>query len=464
MPTDDIRQLLKATTERSLRYLSSLDGRRVSPAPQAVAALRGFDVPLQREPLPAEDVLQELDALGSPATMAMAGPRFFGFVIGASLPTALAANWLASAWDQNTGLYNSTPGTSHIEHVALKWLLDVLGLPPECAGAFVTGTTVAHITALAAARHAVLARAGWNVEADGLFGAPPITVITSAEAHPTLFKALGVVGLGRNRVVKIPTDGQGRARAELMPRIAGPTIVCLQAGNVNTGSFDPIAAIAPAARAAGAWVHVDGAFGLWARVAPSRAYLAEGVEIADSWATDAHKWLNVPYDSGIAFVRDGEALRKSMAISAEYLPTVTANRNPSDFTPELSRRARGVDVWAAMRALGRAGIEEMVERHCRQARTFAERLSAAGFEILNDVVLNQVLVSFGDADATRRVIAGIQEEGTCWAGETVWQGKTAMRISVISWATTDDDVERSVSAMVRVAEKVLGPRPSVIST
>jgi glutamate/tyrosine decarboxylase-like PLP-dependent enzyme len=456
MPADNLKHLLTSTTERSLRYLASLDDRRVSPGPEAVAALRGLDIALQQEGMRDEDVLHELDTIGSPATMGMAGPRFFGFVIGASLPAALAANWLASAWDQNTGLYNSTPGTSHIEQVALRWLLDVLRLPADCAGAFVTGTTVAHITALAAARHAVLARAGWNVEADGLFGAPPITVITSAEAHPTLYKALGVVGLGRNRVVKIPTDAQGRIRADAMPRIAGPTIVCLQAGNVNTGSFDPMSAIAPAARAAGAWVHVDGAFGLWARVAPSRAHLAEGIEHADSWATDAHKWLNVPYDSGVAFVRDGDALRKSMAISAEYLPTATANRNPSDYTPELSRRARGVDIWAALRALGRSGVEEMVERHCRQARRFAERLSGAGFEILNDVVLNQVLVSFGTPEQTRRVIAAIQDDGTCWAGETVWQGKTAMRISVISWATTDADVERSVDAMVRVARRTVG--------
>ena len=463
MSRDELKQLLASTTDRSLRYLRSLDGRRVSPGAQAVAGLSAFDVPLQQESRRAEDVLDELDAIGSPATMAMAGPRFFGFVIGASLPAALAANWLASAWDQNTGLYNSTPGTSHIEQVALRWLLDLLDLPRDAAGAFVTGTTVAHITALAAARHAVLARAGWNVEADGLFGAPPITVITSAEAHPTLFKALGVVGLGRNRVVKVPTDHQGRARADKFPRISGPTIVCLQAGNVNTGAFDPIAEVAPAAREAGAWVHVDGAFGLWARVAPTRAHLAEGIDQADSWATDAHKWLNVPYDSGVAFVRDGDALRKSMAISAEYLPTATANRNPSDFTPELSRRARGVDIWAALRSLGRDGVEEMVERHCRQARAFAERLSAAGFEILNDVVLNQVLVSFGDADTTRRIIAAIQEEGTCWAGETVWQGKTAMRISVISWATTDEDVERSAGAMVRVAQDVLGPRPSAVN-
>jgi glutamate/tyrosine decarboxylase-like PLP-dependent enzyme len=335
--------------------------------------------------------------------------------------------------------------------VALKWLLDVLRLPRDCAGAFVTGTTVAHIAALAAARHAVLQRVGWDVEANGLFGAPPITVITSAEAHPTLFKALGVVGLGRNRVVKVPVDGQGRMRTDALPRISGPTIVCVQAGNVNTGSFDPVHEIGPRARDAGAWVHVDGAFGLWARVAPGLAHLAEGVEHADSWATDGHKWLNVPYDSGIAFVRDAEALRKSMAVSAEYLPTETEHRNPSDYTPELSRRARGVDIWAAMRSLGRAGLAEMIERNCRQARQFAEGLSAAGFEILNDVVLNQVLVSFGEPEETRRVIAAIQREGTLWAGETVWQGQTAMRISVSSWATTDADVDQCITSISRIA-------------
>lgn len=451
MPSDELKRLLRATTDRSVRYLASLDTRRVSPSEEAIDALDAFDVPLQNESIDPERVLEELDTTGSPATMAMAGPRFFGFVIGGSLPAALAANWLASAWDQNTGLYNSTPATAALEQVALKWLLDVLGLPRDCAGAFVTGTTVAHIAALAAARHAVLERAGWDVEANGLFGAPPITVITSAEAHPTLFKALGVVGLGRNRVVRVPVDDQGRMRADALPRISGPTIVCVQAGNVNTGSFDPIYEIGPRTRDAGAWVHVDGAFGLWARAAPRLAHLADGIEHADSWATDGHKWLNVPYDNGIAFVRDGDALRKAMAVSAEYLPTETQQRNPSDYTPELSRRARGVDIWAAMRSLGRAGLAEMIERNCRQARQFAEGLSAAGFEILNDVVLNQVLVSFGEPDDTRRVIAAIQSEGTLWAGETVWQGQTAMRISVSSWATTDADVERCIAAIARIA-------------
>lgn len=447
----DLRTLLSEAAERSTRYLTDLNTRRVAPDPKAVEELSAFDVPLQQKPRDPAAVLRELDAIGSPATMAIAGPRFFGFVMGGSLPGALAANWLASAWDQNTGLYNITPVTATLEEVALKWVLDLLQLPSGCAGGFVTGTTVAHITALAAARHAVLARSGWNVEADGLFGAPPINVVVSDEAHPTLHKALGVIGLGRNRVTRVPTDGQGRMRLDAMPPLDARTIVCTQAGNVNTGACDPIADIIARARAADAWVHVDGAFGIWARVAPSRAHLVRGVEGADSWATDGHKWLNVPYDSGIAIVRDGHALRAAMAVSAEYLPTETPRRNPSDHTPELSRRARGVDVWAALRSLGRSGIEELVERNCRQARRFAEAFGAAGFRVLNDVVLNQVLVAFGDADATQRAIASLQADGTCWCGGTTWQGQAAMRISVCSWATTDADVERSIEAVLRAA-------------
>jgi glutamate/tyrosine decarboxylase-like PLP-dependent enzyme len=450
----DLGALLSETAARATDYLEGLDERAVAPDPTAVAALTRLDVPLPDAPTDAATVLRELDAIVSPATMAMAGPRFFGFVIGGSLPAALAADWLAAAWDQNTGLYNSTPGTAHIEQAALAWLLDVLGLPADCAGAFVTGTTVAHVTALAAARHAVLARAGWNVEADGLFGAPPIDVVVGDEAHPTLLKALGVVGLGRRRVTRVPTDAQGRMRVDALPPLGPRSIVCVQVGNVNTGACDPVRAIAERARAAGAWLHVDGAFGLWARATPSLAHLVDGVELADSWATDAHKWLNVPYDSGVAFVRDGDALRAAMSVSAEYLPSETAFRNPSDHTPELSRRARGVAVWAALRALGRSGVAELVARHCRQARRFAKALADAGFEILHDVVLNQVLVSFGDADTTNRVIAALQADGTCWCGGTVWQGRGAMRISVISWSTTDEDVERSISAIVRCAASV----------
>jgi glutamate/tyrosine decarboxylase-like PLP-dependent enzyme len=446
-----MKELMTDASARAIRYLESLSTRPVAPSAAAVAGLSVLDEPLPEKPGDPADTLRLLDEVGSPATMAMAGPRFFGFVIGGSLPVTLAANWLAGAWDQNTGLYRPTPGTSYLEQVALRWLLDVLRLPPECTGAFVTGATVANMCALAAARNAVLKREGWNVEAQGLFGAPPIAVIVGGEVHPTVSKSLGVLGLGRSRVVKVPVDGQGRMRADQLPAFSGPTIVIVQAGNVNTGSFDPIGEICRRAHAAGAWVHVDGAFGLWAATAPSRRHLTEGIAAAASWATDAHKWLNVPYDCGLAFVRDPHALQAAMAITAEYLPTQSEGRNPSDFTPELSRRARGVEVWAALRTLGREGVGEMIERNCAQARRFAEKLSAAGHEILNDVVLNQVLVAFGDEAKTKRVIEAVQADGTCWAGVTVWQGRTAMRLSVCCWATTDADVDRSVEAICRAA-------------
>jgi glutamate/tyrosine decarboxylase-like PLP-dependent enzyme len=446
--------LLGDAAQRSAAYLDSLGRRPVRPDPAAVLPLARLDEPLPESPTDPASVLALLDELVSPATMAMAGSRFFGFVIGGSLPAALAANWLAGAWDQNAALAMASPGVARVEDVALRWLLDVLGLPPQAEGAFVTGATMANFTALAAARQVVLARAGWIVEADGLFGAPPITVIVGEEAHPTLLKSLGLLGLGRNRVVRVPTDHRGRMRADQVPLLTGPTIVCLQAGNINTGEFDPFGEICPVARAAGAWVHVDGAFGLWARAAPELAPLAHGVELADSWATDAHKWLNVPYDSGLAFVREPGALPAAMAITADYLPVHQAERSPADFTPELSRRARGVEVWAALRSLGRSGLAELFERNCRQARRFAALLGEAGYGILNDVVLNQVLVSFGSSEVTQRVIDAIQADGTCWCGGTVWQGRTAMRISVCSWATTDADVELSATAMLRAARSV----------
>jgi glutamate/tyrosine decarboxylase-like PLP-dependent enzyme len=446
------RPLLESAAQRAIRYLDSLTHRRVSPPRDAIDNLSKLDEPMPEFPMDAEDTIDRMDRLVTPATMAMAGGRFFGFVIGGALPVTVAANWLATAWDQNTGLYHSTPGTSRLEMVALEWLIDVLKLPKGSAGGFVTGATVANFTALAAARHAVLVNAGWNVEADGLFGAPPITVVVGAEAHPTLIKSLGLLGLGRKRVITIPVDNQGRMRVDALPSsLSSPAIVCVQAGNVNSGSFDPIEEVCSYARTNGAWVHVDGAFGLWAAVAPSLAHLATGIDMADSWATDGHKWLNVPYDCGLAFVRHPHALKAAMAITAEYLPTETEHRNPSDYTPELSRRARGVEVYAALRTLGRQGLAEMLERTCRLARRFAQGLTDAGYEVLNDVVLNQVVVSFGDEKKNRRVIQEIQEEGTCWCGETVWQGRTAMRISVCNWATTDDDVEKSLAVMLKIA-------------
>ena len=445
-------ELLESAATRAVRYLNGIQDRAVAPPAAAIARLEQLREPFPEGPSEAGDVLALLDELGSPATMGMAGPRFFGFVVGGALPAAVAANWLATAWDQNASFNSPTPATSMLESVALDWMREIFGLPGGCAGAFVTGATMANFSSLAAARHAVLAGHDWDVEADGLFGAPPITVVIGEEAHPTLIKALGLVGFGRNRLVRVPVDAQGRMRPDALPPLSAATIVCAQAGNLNTGAFDPLATIAERTRAAGAWLHVDGAFGLWAAAAAKRAHLLDGAALADSWATDAHKWLNVPYDSGLAFVRDPGALRAAMAVTADYLPADPGVRNPSDFTPELSRRARGADVWAVLRSLGRSGLDELIERNCRQAARFAEGLSAAGYEILNDVVLNQVLVSFGEPAATDRVIAGVQADGTCWCGGTLWQGRTAMRISVSSWATTDDDVERSLAAILRAAQ------------
>jgi glutamate/tyrosine decarboxylase-like PLP-dependent enzyme len=444
--------ILEAAAARAIRYLDGLDARPVAPTAESIAALDRFDGPLPDAPEEPGDILDLLDEVGSPATMAMAGRRFFGFVIGGVLPAPLAASWLAAAWDQNSALHEVTPGTATLERVALEWLIDLLRLPAGTAGAFVTGATVANFTALAAARGAVLTRAGWNAERDGLFGAPPITVVVGEEVHPTILKSLGLLGLGRGRVLRMPADDQGRMRAETIPALDGPTIVCAQVGNVNTGAFDPVSEICERAHEAGAWVHVDGAFGLWAAASPDLAHLVAGAEYADSWATDCHKWLNVPYDSGVAFVRDADALRRAMAITAEYLPTESRHRNPSDYTPELSRRARGVEVWAALRQLGRQGTAKLVEQCCRHARRFADGLRDAGHEVLNEVVLNQVLVAFGDGERTDRVIERIQREGICWCGGTEWQGRRAMRISVSSWATTTEDVDRSLESILRAAE------------
>jgi glutamate/tyrosine decarboxylase-like PLP-dependent enzyme len=331
-----------------------------------------------------------------------------------------------------------TPGVSHLEAVALRWLVDLLELPSGIRAAFVPGASAANFTALAAARNAVLARAGWDIEANGLTGAPPITVITGHEAHSSLIASLGMLGLGSSRIVRVSSDDQGRMRPSGLPPISGPTILCVQAGNVNSGSFDDFGAIIPRTRALGAWVHVDGTFGLWAKASALLRPLARGLEQADSWATDAYEWLNVPYDSGLVFVRDPNTLKAVSAVAGENLP-------------DLSRRARGVEVWAALRSLGRAGLAELFERNCRQARRFARDLRSAGQEILNEVVLNRVMVPFGDASRARRVVAALQKEGIDWCSMTDWRGRVAVRISVPSWAMSDEDVERSVAAMVRIA-------------
>jgi glutamate/tyrosine decarboxylase-like PLP-dependent enzyme len=446
----DDRHLLQTAAGYAAEYLETLPSRSVVPTQAALDGLRAIERPLPDTPTEPLAVLTELHRVASPATTASAGGRYFGFVIGGTLPVTLGANWLASAWDQDANLVVLGPGVAAFEQVAMRWLLEALHLPPDCAAGFVTGATMANFTGLAAARHALLERAGWDVEADGLFGAPPITVVVGDEVHISVVKALGLVGLGRNRVVRVPTDAQGRMRAERLPPLDGRTIVCVQVGNVNTGACDPVRDVSRIAHAAGAWVHVDGAFGLWAAAAPARAPLVEGVAEADSWALDAHKWLNVPYDSGVALVRKAAALHSAMSTPAPYL-VYGAAREPCDYTPELSRRARGIEIWAALASLGRSGLADLVERCCRHATRFAEGLRAAGYEVLNEVVLNQVLVSFGDDATTRRVIAALQADGTCWCGGTVWHDRAAMRISVSSWATTDEDVERSLAAMVRIA-------------
>lgn len=449
-----IRKLLGDAADRAIEYRETSVERSVAPTADAIKQLDQFIESMPDQGCNESDVLALLDEIGSPATVVMSGPRYFGFVIGGALPVTVATNWLSTAWDQNVGMYEVTPATAMLERISMNWMINLFGLPEESAAAFVTGATVANFTSLAAARNRVFNNVGWNVEADGLIGAPPITVVVGEEAHPTLFKSLGMLGLGRNRVVRAPVDRQGRIDTSMFPAIDGPTIVCTQAGNVNTGAFDPVGEICEMVKPKGAWVHVDGAFGLWAAVSDELNCLCSGCSLADSWATDAHKWLNVPYDSGIAFVRDAAALKSAMAIKADYLMTESEFRNPSDFTPELSRRARGVDVWAALKSLGRVGVAEMIEGCCSNARRFAAGLQSAGYEILNDVVLNQVLVSFGDDAANRRIIDAIQKDGTCWCGVTIWQEKTAMRISVCNWSTTEKDVDQSLAAIIRIAAQI----------
>ncbi|MCI4326727.1 MAG: aminotransferase class V-fold PLP-dependent enzyme [Thermoplasmata archaeon] len=443
--------LLTDAAVRAHRYRQSLPSRGVVPAGDAVEAVERLCGSLPEEGEDPSSILQRLDEFGSPATVSTAGGRYFGFVIGSSLPAALAANWLAGAWDQNAAVQSMSPVAARLETTALAWIGDLLGIPPTARGAFVTGATMANFSGLAAARHALLEAAGWYVEARGLFGAPPVTVIVGDEVHVSVLKALSLLGFGRDRVVRVPADDQGRMRTDRLPEIHGPTVVCAQAGNVNTGAFDPARELCEWAHRGGAWVHFDAAFGLWAHASPGRRALTAGIDGVDSWAVDAHKWLNVPYDSGVVFVRDGRHLRAAMSgAAAAYLPQSTLGE-AMEYTPEMSRRARGVDAWAALRSLGRAGIADLVERCCRHATRMASLLRTGGCRILNEVVLNQVLVSFGSDERTRRVIDAVQRDGTCWCGGTVWHGTAAMRISLSSWATTDDDVDRSAAAIVRVA-------------
>jgi glutamate/tyrosine decarboxylase-like PLP-dependent enzyme len=454
--------LFTSVLEYSKKYYSGLRDRRVSPTATHDELLRLLDRDLPAQGDDPQAILDALMEAGDVGTMASSGPRFFGFVIGGSIPTAAAADWLATVWDQNVGLYILSPLATVAEEISSRWLLDIFGLPPTASVGFVTGCQGANLVGLAAGRNEVLRRAGWSVSEQGLQGAPRVHVVVGDEAHVTIFGALHVLGIGKAQVKRVPADSQGRMRGELLPdalaECDGPTIVCAQAGNVNTGAFDPLREIAEASQAHGAWMHVDGAFGLWAAATPELQLLLDGVELADSWATDAHKWLNVPYDSGLAIVRHPEAHADAFSRRAAYLPDPSAMRDSYIFTPEFSRRARGLAVYAALRALGRAGIRELVENSCRCARRFAALLARhPRVQILNDVVLNQVLVRFDDGkdpdDLTRRVIARIQQEGTCWMGGTTWKEMFAMRISVSGWMTTEQDIELSAQAVLKSLER-----------
>ena len=448
----DERELLNRTAEIAAGFLASLDERPVWP-PATVEELRGaLDGPLPDGPTEPLEVIEALAAAADPGVVGMAGGRYFGFVIGGSLPAALAADWLTSAWDQNAGLAVGGPAAAVVEEVSGDWLKDLLAVPHSASFALVTGCQMAHVTCLAAARHAVLDRAGWDVERKGLAGAPPIRVLAGAKRHVTVDRALRLLGIGTEPIASVAADAQGRMRADALAAalepVDGPTIVCAQAGEVNTGAVDPLVEIAEISRAAGAWLHVDGAFGLWAAASPELRRLVEGSERADSWATDAHKWLNVPYDCGLAFVAHPDAHRAAMRLTAEYLVADSgAVRDQMDWTPEFSRRARAFTVYAALRSLGRAGVAELIERCCRHARRFGDELAQLpGCVVLNEIVLNQVLLRFEDDATTNAVLRAVQESGDAWMSGTKWDGRAAIRLSVSNWRTSEDDVRRTVAA------------------
>ena len=435
-------------------HLAGLGERGVAAPTSYEDVLAALDEPLPEAGEDPAAVVERLATVVGPATVASPGPRYFGFVTGGVLPAALGADWLASAWDQNGITRTSSPAAAAVEAAAERWVLDALGLPADAAVGFTTGATMANFTGIAAARHALLAREGWDVEERGLTGAPQLRVVVGEQVHASLLVAIRYAGLGAGNAVRVAVDDQGAMRADALREAldGGPTLVCAQAGEVNTGAFDPLDAIADIAAEHGAWVHVDGAFGLWAAASPRLRGLVRGAERADSWAVDSHKWLNVPYDGGLAIVADREAVRGAMGVRASYLPQ-DDGREPFDYVPEMSRRARGVPVYAALRSLGRNGLADLVERCCALARRLAAAMDdVPGAEVLNEVVLNQVLVRFGDDDArTRAVVEAVQRGGEAWLGGTVWRGRAAARVSVSNWATTEDDIDRLAAALAAAA-------------
>jgi glutamate/tyrosine decarboxylase-like PLP-dependent enzyme len=446
------RELFEQAKAYACAYLDSAFQRNVFPSDEAIRGLSVFDEPFPAAPGDPAETLRMLHEYGSPATVAQTGGRYFGFVNGSSVPASLAAKWLADVWDQNAALYVISPIASRLESVCEKWLVELLGLPEGTAAGFVSGTSVATLCGLAAGRNELLRRQGWDVNSDGLFGAPEVRVVLGEQAHATVFKALALLGLGRARVETIPADAQGRMRMDRMPGLDGRCLVIAQAGNVNSGAFDPIDEICDRAREARAWVHIDGAFGLWAAGSRSKQHLTRGIQKADSWSVDAHKTLNAPYDCGIILCRNRETLASAMQAAGSYI-LFSDKRDGMLFTPEMSRRARGIELWAALRTLGRDGVEELVDRLCRHAGRFAGLLRDRGFRILNDVVFNQVLAAGDTPEQTKATLDNLQRSGECWCGGAVWNGEPVIRISVCSWATTDADVDRSVAAFVEARKQ-----------
>lgn len=426
-------------------YMDGIRSRRVFPDGRTLESLHAFHEPLPVSATAPGEVLRMLHEQGSPATVATTGGRYFGFVTGGAIPTALAAKWLADVWDQVSALYVLSPITAQLEATCEKWIVELLGLPKDTVAGLVSGTSSATMCGLAAGRNELLRRMGWDVSERGLFGAPEIRVVMTDQAHVTVAKALALLGLGRARVEAVPTDREGRLILEKMPALDSRCLVIAQAGNVSTGSFDPLDMIGDRCRAAGAWLHIDGAFGLWAAAAPSLRHLTAGLEKADSWSVDGHKTLNTPYDCGIVLCRDGRALVSALQAADSYI-LYGEHRDGMLYTPEMSRRARAVELWATLKALGRAGVEELVVRLCENASRFEAQLRARGFRIMNEVVFNQVLVACDRPDVTKATLRYIQESGECWCGGAIWEGEPVIRISVCSWATTTADVDRSVTA------------------
>ena len=445
------KSLFEQAKAHAYAYMDEVAGRRVYPTAEAIQDLDRFEEPLPEDPQPGLEVLDRLHSFGSPATVAQTGGRYFGFVNGGIVPTALAARWVADTWDQNPALYVISPIVARLEQTTESWLRDLLGLPSETVAGYLGGSSQATFSGLAAARYHLLNRLGWDVNSHGLYGAPEIRVIVSEQAHGTVFKALALLGLGKDRIERVGADSQGRIIAEQIPPLNSRTLLVLQAGNVNTGAFDDFERICAAAAVAETWVHIDGAFGLWAAASREHRHLTRGMAPADSWAVDAHKTLNAPYDSGVVLCRHANSLIAAMQASGDYIH-YSDKRDGMVFVPDMSRRARAVELWATLRYLGRSGVEELVDGLCERARQFADGLAKRGFRILNDVVFNQVLVACDTPAQTEGTLAAVQDGGVCWCGGTVWDGNPAIRISVSSWATTAEDVDLCLDEFTRARE------------